>query len=214
MAEFFRNVDLEDAMQIEAAARFIFDLRKASSSILEKHGAADISSLYQMVIDGSIQEHPGYDDYLSFKILSLMTDVVREEVRRFQRKDLPEAPISKEAGIHLSLKSKVDQEFLNNGVESSEILKDSLVIKFLSGVILECRIFSPQEYSFRWVWGDGEFGIDTCPNQAGGSGGGSHFHREDGVVVEDGITQVGDEPTENLFRLIRAIAQDPFLGTA
>ena len=214
MAEFFKNIDLEDAMQIEAAARFIFDLRQASTSILSKYDVADIGSLHQAILKGDIPEHPGYEDYLSHKVLSQMIEVAREELRRFQRRDLAETPITNEAGIHLALKAKVDEAFPSDCIENTNILKDALVVKFASGVILECRIFSSQEYSFRWVWGDGEIGIDTGPNKLAGAGGGSHFHRMDGEVVSDKVTRIGDAPVENLFRLIRGIAEDPFLREA
>ena len=80
MENFFKGIRLEDAQQIEQAARLVYELRENRAALLKPYGVTDEAELLVRIQDGSVPEHPAYDHYLSARILAETRETVRTEM--------------------------------------------------------------------------------------------------------------------------------------
>ena len=90
MANFFDNISPDDAGQMEQLARVIFELRVSRDDLLKRYEVADAAALLEKISKGVVEEHPGYDHYLSLHVLEGMREVVRAEMKDFLPKVKPE----------------------------------------------------------------------------------------------------------------------------
>ncbi|NMG75042.1 hypothetical protein [Aromatoleum diolicum] len=89
MANFFDNIELTDAQQLEQLSRLIFELRENRNDILKSYGVTDEIELLEQIYSTKVPEHPSYEHYLSARILCDTRETVRvmmgeclNEVRR------------------------------------------------------------------------------------------------------------------------------------
>lgn len=89
MANFFNNIELTDAQELEQLSRLTFELRENRNDILKSYGVADEIELLEQIYTTKIPEHPSYEHYLSARILGDTRETVRvmlgeclNEVRR------------------------------------------------------------------------------------------------------------------------------------
>lgn len=87
MASFYDDIEPDDAQQLEQLARLIFELRENRDVILRTSGAADEIELLERIYNGTVPEHPSYEQYLSARILA----DTRETVRAMMAECLSEA---------------------------------------------------------------------------------------------------------------------------
>ena len=80
MKSYFEGLDLDDAELIESFSRLTYVLRENRKLLLEQHGVEDEQSLLDKIATGGIAEHPGYEHYLSAKILADTREAVRAEL--------------------------------------------------------------------------------------------------------------------------------------
>ncbi len=90
MQKFFENLSYEDAEQLQQLSRLVYDFRSSRSSLLKQYDVADEALLLEKIRAGLVPEHPGYDHYLSAKILDEMREIIRAELRDFLPKVKPE----------------------------------------------------------------------------------------------------------------------------
>lgn len=83
MPGFFDNIDPDDATQVEQLARLMFDFRTNRDHLLGQYAVADAEALLEKIHAGEVAEHPGYEHYLSLKILDDMQKAVRSELSEF-----------------------------------------------------------------------------------------------------------------------------------
>lgn len=83
MAEFFDNIDPEDADRVDAMARSIYDFKHNRKLILEAYGVESESRLLERIVAGELDEHPAYEAYLSAAMLSQAIDAVREDLKGY-----------------------------------------------------------------------------------------------------------------------------------
>ena len=115
--------------------------------------------------------------------------------------------------LHLELGATIEQTFpeaLDGPVEQKQ---DVMIVRLTNGVTLDVRYAAPDAYSLRWRHGDAESGIDTAPLHRGLATFPNHFHDAAGRIVPDPVTQPGAAPEANLTLLIRALLDDPTLGS-
>lgn len=83
MADFFNDIDYEDAEQMEQLSRLMFEFRTGRDTLLKQYEVADAASLLEKIRTGVLPEHPSYDHYLSLNILEEMRVAVRDELKAF-----------------------------------------------------------------------------------------------------------------------------------
>lgn len=114
--------------------------------------------------------------------------------------------------LHLELGKAIEHAFSNDLDGAIEHRQDALSVRLRNSVTLEVRYAALDAYSFRWVCGELESGIDTAPLHPGLATFPNHFHDAANRVVADPITRPDAAPEDNLTRLIRALLDDPMLG--
>lgn len=70
----------DEALEIEKLARLLYEVRSARDEVLARLGAADDAQALACIVAGDIPEHPGYEDYLSARILTGLTSQIRTEL--------------------------------------------------------------------------------------------------------------------------------------
>lgn len=86
MPSFFDTVDPEIAAELEQLSRLMYELRENHNAVLASYRADDATALLARIEAGEVDEHPGYEHYLSARIL----DATRETVRTMLREHLKE----------------------------------------------------------------------------------------------------------------------------
>lgn len=86
MTSFFDAIDPEIAAELEQLSRLMYELRDNHNTVLASYRADDATVLLARIQTGEIDEHPGYEHYLSARIL----DTTRETVRTMLRERLKE----------------------------------------------------------------------------------------------------------------------------
>lgn len=77
MANFFEDLEPDEAAEIELLSRLIYELRENRNVMLNPYGAENEAALLQKIQTGAVDEHPAYEHYLAARIL----DDTRETVR-------------------------------------------------------------------------------------------------------------------------------------
>jgi hypothetical protein len=80
MNGFFDKLPVEDAERIEALSRLMFELRENRAKLLSAQGVNDDEALLARLRKGEIDEHPGYEHWLSARILDELREAVRTEM--------------------------------------------------------------------------------------------------------------------------------------
>lgn len=113
--------------------------------------------------------------------------------------------------LHLELKDRIEEVYGEQLPGGVELKQDALQLQFDSGLVLELRFASAEEYSIHWLWGDAELRIDTAPCHPGLKTQPNHLHDEEGRVRDDLLTTPGAAPWDNVCRVIDAVLADPLL---
>lgn len=87
MPSFFESLEPEVAAELEQLSRLMYELRDNHNTVLAPYRADDATALLARIEAGDVDEHPGYEHYLSARIL----DDTRETVRTVLRERLMEA---------------------------------------------------------------------------------------------------------------------------
>jgi len=77
MVNFFENIEPDDAAELEALSRLIYELRESRESILKAYRVPDEIALLEQIYSGRVAEHPAYEHYLGARILSDTRETVR-----------------------------------------------------------------------------------------------------------------------------------------
>jgi hypothetical protein len=94
------------------------------------------------------------------------------------------------------------------------LAQDALLLSFDTGLMMEVRYFSTEEYSINWRWGEAELRIDTAPPMhAQNASYSHHLHSVETLVLADNITQPGRDSWLNFSGLLNTLLQDPLLDS-
>lgn len=77
MADFYANIDPDDATELEQLSRLIYELRDNRDAVLASYGVRDEIALLERIYSGQIPEHPAYEHYLGARILADTRETVR-----------------------------------------------------------------------------------------------------------------------------------------
>lgn len=113
--------------------------------------------------------------------------------------------------LHLELKERLEETYATQLPGGVELKQDALLLAFDSGLALELRFASAEEYVIHWVWGDAELRIDTAPTHPDLPTCPNHLHDDEGQVRPDALTTPGAQPWENVRKVIDALLIDPLL---
>ena len=83
MADFYEEIPVEQADQIEAISRLRYELRENHAALLKKYSVEDIQQLKQGIEQGTIPEHPAYEDYLGAALTAQTQEILREELKAY-----------------------------------------------------------------------------------------------------------------------------------
>ncbi len=113
--------------------------------------------------------------------------------------------------LHLELKQQIEDCYGAQLPAGVELRQDALLLQFDSGLALELRFASADEYAFNWIWGDAELRIDTAPLHPELKTCPHHLHDAEDNLREDPLTQPGAVPWSNVRKVIDAVLADPLL---
>lgn len=183
---------------------------KNRSAFLLKHYAIESEAgLLEKICSGELAEHPAYEHYLS----ALIIEQTRMHVRAHVMEQLGGTTADGSAGIsvHLMLKDKIEEHYADRLCEPVRLAQDALLLSFDSGLMVEVRYFSRDEYSIGRGWGEAELRIDTAPVHAGCVTFPQHLHDDTAALQANTATAPGTECWLNFSRLIDVLLVDPLL---
>ena len=209
MQTFYRNVPYANVDHIEQASKLMFELRESRQKLLAQHGVEEEAALLEQIRSGALPEHPGYQHYLSARILGDLREAVRAELAGLVAPASGAAATEPPPPLHADLKERIEGHYGDRLDGEPRLMQDALIATFDTGLAVELRFASRDEYALHWVWGEAELGIDTAPGATP-----SHLHDEEGKVRADPLTRPGDEPWNNVQALLDALLRDPLLAGA
>lgn len=191
-----------DAMQM-VYARTLYTLRESRKAMLAPYAVADEASLLEKIRCRDIAAHPAYEHYLG----ALIIDQARGAIR---------AELTQQSGgagtlVHAMLQEQVDAHYAHRLSEPVRLAQDALLVFFDTGLMVEARYFSADEYAIAWCWGEAELRIDTAPVDPDCASFPHHLHDDTGQLRADTVTRPGTPCWSNFSRLIDALLLDPLL---
>jgi hypothetical protein len=193
-----------DAMQA-VYARTLYCLRESRKAMLLPYGVEDEAGLLEKIRCGEVAPHPAYEHYLG----ALTMGQARTEVKS----QLMQQRSGAGAGVlvHAMLQERIDRHYGHRLSEPVRLAQDALLVFFDSGLMLEARYFSQDEYALSWCWGEAELRIDTAPVHPDCATFPHHLHDDTGQLRADPVTRPGIPCWSNFSRLIDALLLDPLL---
>ena len=186
-----------------------YQLRESRKAVLQRYAVGSEAELLAKIRHTSVAEHPAYELYLSALILEQTRMQIRAEMLA-QLAHAPEAELPC-ISVHWGLKEKLQSHYALRLAAPVRLAQDALMLSFDTGLSVEVRYFSPQEYSIMWRWRDAEMRIDTAPTHPGHATFPRHLHSEDGMAVPDLATSADTDCWRNLSGLLNLLLQDPLL---
>ena len=193
-------------------AKTLYRLREGRKALLNRYGVEEEPQLLAKIRAGEVGEHPAYDHYLGALIMEQGRMQLREELlARFGGKVADEVPA---ISVHLTLQEKLEEAYGERMSEPVRLAQDALLLSFDTGLMLEIRYFSSDEFSIHWTWGEAELRLDTAPVHAGLPDYPLHVHRDDGTVAAAPSGMEHGDPWMALSRLLDILLVDPLFGGA
>ena len=187
-----------------------YRLRESRKAVLQRYAVQSESGLLTQIGQARVAEHPAYELYLSALILEQTRMQIRAEMVSqldpANEADLPSI------SVHLRLREQLQTHYESRLLEPAQLAQDALMLSFDTGLKVEVRSFSRQEYSIGWSWGGFELRIDTAPSHPDCTTRPHHMHREDGTLAPDSATLPGTDCWLNLSGLLDRLLSDPLLA--
>ncbi|GLT23237.1 MULTISPECIES: hypothetical protein [Zoogloea] len=70
MDSFYDRLDFDDAIEIEQLSRLMYEVRVARDNLLAQLGAGTPEQALAAIRSGNLPEHPGYEQYLTTRLLT------------------------------------------------------------------------------------------------------------------------------------------------
>ncbi len=197
-----------DAMQT-VYARTLYSLRESRKAMLKPYAVEDEASLLEKIRRREIAAHPAYEHYLGALIMDQARNQVREQLTQQWNGAAAEAGAG--TRVHAMLQEKIAEHYAHRLSAPVRLAQDALLVFFDSGLMVEARYFSPDEYAISWCWGEAELRIDTAPIHPDCASFPQHLHDDTGQLRADTVTRPGTPCWSNFNRLIDALLLDPLL---
>lgn len=190
-------------------ARTLYRLRESRKALLRQYGISDEAALLEKIRAGELAEHPAYEHYLSARIMEQGRQQLRAEaMAQLGGNTESEVPA---VSVHLLLKEQLETMYASRFAEPVRLAQDALLLSFDTGLMLEVRYFSSDEFSVHWTWGGAELRLDTAPVHTVLPSFPRHVHREDGTVTEDPVGVYDPDPWISFARLLDVLLATPLL---
>jgi hypothetical protein len=186
-----------------------YQLRESRKAVLQRYAVSNEAELLTKIRQAAVAEHPAYELYLSALILEQTRMQIRAEMLA-QLVPAPDAEIPS-ISVHWGLKEKLQSHYALRLTEPVELAQDALMLSFDTGLGVEVRYFSHQEYSIMWRWRDAELRIDTAPTHPDCATFPRHLHSEDGMALPDPSTSADTDCWLNVSGLLNLLLEDPLL---
>jgi hypothetical protein len=193
-------------------AKTLYALRESRKAMLRQYGLASEAALLELISAGSIAEHPAYEHYLGALIIEQTRNHIRAQATEQLGGGVAIAGV--EASVHLVLQEHIEQHYADRLSGPVQLAQDALLASFDTGLMVELRYFSVDEYSISWAWGDAQLRIDTAPTHADCASFPHHLHDADGELRADVVTVPGTPYCSNITHLIDLLLVDPLLESA
>ncbi|MDQ9172230.1 hypothetical protein Q8A64_17600 [Oxalobacteraceae bacterium R-40] len=190
-------------------ARTLHTLREARKALLHRNDVTDEEQLLARIRRREVAEHPAYEQYLGARII--------EQTRMQLRADLlaqskAESQSAGTVAIHLAFQHLLEAHYGNRLAEPVRMAQDALLLSFDTGLMMEVRFYSTEEYCLRWSWGEAKLCIDTAPVHPGIHSAPAHLHCDDGSIVAWHMASATpDGCWENFSALLERLLKDPLL---
>lgn len=203
--------ELIDPMNAEALqalyAKTAYMLRESRKEVLRRYAVDSEAALLEKIKNGEVSEHPAYDHYLS----ALILDQTRMQVRAEMMEQFGDAATVPDVCMHLIFKEKLEEHYAERMVEPVRLAQDAMTLSFDTGLMMEVRYFSSEEYSINWSWGEAELHLDTAPMHVNCITFPVHVHEENDVVRAGPIADSSPDGWRNFSRLLDNLLLDPLL---
>lgn len=81
MVDFYQDMPLEAAQEIEPLSYLIYQLRENRKKILGRYQVEHEEALLALIRTAAVPEHPGYEDYLGALALAETRERVRSQLQ-------------------------------------------------------------------------------------------------------------------------------------
>lgn len=200
--------DLDPVMAEALYAKTLYVLRESRKALLKQYGVAEEAELLDRIRGGQVGEHPAYEHYLSARIMEQTREQVRAEMMARMGGTAAGVP---DISQHAMLMDWIGNAYSQRLAEPPRMAQDALLLSFDTGLMMEVRYFSADEYAIHWSWGEAVLRIDTAPVHAGLESSPHHLHRDDDSVTADALTQPGKDVWGNFKGLLDVLLADPLL---
>lgn len=190
-------------------AQTSYRLRESRKEILKSYQVGCEAALLEKIRRGELPQHPAYEHYLSALILEQGRLQIRAEL--LAQLSTGNSDAVPAISLHLILKEHIESAYADRLAEPIRLAQDALLLSFDTGLMVEVRYFSTEEYSINWRWEEAELRIDTAPMHAENTASSHHLHSAKALVLADSITQPGRDSRLNFSGLLNALLQDPLL---
>ena len=204
------TADMETEALQALFAETNYRLRESRKAVLQHYGVGTEADLLTKIELASVAEHPAYELYLSALILEQTRMQIRAELLAQLSGGAPQERPS--ISVHLGLKEQLDAHYGSRLLEPVRMAQDALMMSFDTGLFVEVRYFSRQEYSIMWTFGDALLRIDTAPTHPDCATFPHHLHRGESAAVADPATSPDTDCWFHLSGLLKRLLQDPLLG--
>lgn len=201
--------DPEGLQKLYAKTNFV--LREARKAALGQYQVEDETALLEKIKCGQLGEHPAYDHYLSALILEQTRQHVRDDMLAQLGGGTDASGVRTETSVHLMLKEQLESHYADRLAEPVRLAQDALLLSFDSGLLMEVRYYSADEYMFDWYWGEAGLRIDTAPVHPECATFPQHLHGEDGTILADPVTVPGTDCWTNFASLLDVLLANPLL---
>lgn len=201
--------EMADIQGLDALyARTSYLLRESRKEILRRYKVESEIALLERIKEGTVAEHPGYEHYLSALILDQMRDQIRAELLLLENGQAESLPT---ICIHLMLKEKLEQRYADRMTEAPRLAQDALILSFNTGLLMEVRYYSRDEYSIEWFWNDTQLRIDTAPVHLNQVNSQDHLHDVNGALRTYAAGKTGTDCWEDFSELLDILLKNPQL---
>jgi hypothetical protein len=110
--------------------------------------------------------------------------------------------------IHTQLADAIVQHYGERLTQPPQLTQDAVTLAFDSGLLVQLRFASAEEYSIQWSLDGRELRIDTAPLHPQLASFPNHLHDANGTVRADTLTRPGRAPWDNLRAVLGSILGD------
>ncbi len=113
--------------------------------------------------------------------------------------------------LHAELIDEIISHYGEQLADTPQQSYDAVTLSFATGLAMEIRFASADEYSLKWNEAETEFRIDTAPLHPELSTFPNHLHLGDGELRADPFTTPGNSPWDNLKAVLDTILENPLI---